>query len=401
MLWWRGLLVTAMLSLLIGCATRPENVFQPLPFAASDAGHVDMLVATTRKPSDDLGQLYSGDRGTAISLNNIVVSIPPDRNRTVGKIQWPLLVKPDPEKEFAVLSVGKVASQRAVLEWVRRNRSGKRQVLIFVHGFNNTYADAVFRFAQIVHDTGTDAAPILFTWPSRGDPFDYLYDKESTNYSRRALEDLILQATSSPDVADVTILSHSMGAWLTAEALRDIAMRDQTIPTKVRNVVFASPDIDIDVFRRQFIEMGATRPHFTIFTSTNDKALQVSRLLSGGVSRVGGTDLRPYASVLEELGVSIIDTSDITPRDPLGHSAFADTPDIVRVLGRRLAGQSLAGEEATYADKIGVTTADLAGSAARVAIAAPAAVISPKAREILKRELSSDAGQIRDGQISY
>ncbi|WP_245474289.1 alpha/beta hydrolase [Mesorhizobium sp. M2A.F.Ca.ET.042.01.1.1] len=387
--------------LLVSCATRPEHVFQPIPFAASDTGHVDMLVATTRKPSEDRGQLYSGDRGTAISLNRIVVSIPPDRNRTVGEIQWPLLATPDPEKEFAVLSVDKIASQRAALEWVRKNRNGKRQVLIFVHGFNNTYADAVFRFVQIVHDTGTDAAPILFTWPSRGDPFDYLYDKESTNYSRRALEDLILQATSSPDVADVTILAHSMGAWLTAEALRDIAMRDHTIPTKVRNVVFASPDIDIDVFRRQFIEMGATRPHFTIFTSTNDKALQISRLLSGGVSRVGGTDLRPYASVLEELGVSVIDTSDITPRDPLGHSAFADTPDIVRVLGRRLAGQSLAGEEATYADKIGVTTADLAGSAARVAIAAPAAVISPKAREILKRELSSDAGQIRDGQISY
>ncbi|TIU26105.1 MAG: alpha/beta hydrolase, partial [Mesorhizobium sp.] len=124
----------------------------------------------------------------------IVVSIPTDRNRTGGQIQWPLLFKPDPEKEFAVLSVGKIASQRAVLEWVRKNRNGKRQLLIFVHGFNNTYADAVFRFAQIVHDTGTDAAPILFTWPSRGDPFDYLYDRESTNYSRRALEDLILQA---------------------------------------------------------------------------------------------------------------------------------------------------------------------------------------------------------------
>lgn len=399
--WWRVLLLPTMLCLLISCAARPENVFQPLPFAASDAGRVDMLVATTRKPSDDRGQLYSGDRGTAISLNNIVVSIPPDRNRTVGKVQWPLLLKPDPEKEFAVLSVGKIGSQRAVLKWARKNRKGKRQVLIFVHGFNNTYADAVFRFAQIVHDTGTDAAPILFTWPSRGDPFDYLYDKESTIYSRRALEDLILQATKSPDVADVTILAHSMGAWLTAEALRDIAMRDQTIPAKVRNVVFASPDIDIDVFRRQFIEMGATRPHFTIFTSTNDKALQVSRLLSGGISRVGGTDLRPYVPVLEELGVSVIDTSDITPSDPLGHTAFADTPGIVRLLGRRLAGQSLAGEEASYADKIGVAAVGIAGSAARVAVAAPAAVISPKAREILKRELSSDRGQIVDGRISY
>jgi len=192
-----------------------------------------------------------------------------------------------------------------------------------------------------------------------------------------------------------------MGAWLTAEALRDIALRDKTIPAKVRNVVFASPDIDIDVFRRQFIELGANRPHFTIFTSTNDKALEVSRLLSGGVGRVGGTDLRPYASVLEDLGVSVIDTSAVMSGDPLGHNAFADTPEIVRLLGRRLAGQSLSGGEASIADRIGVTAANFAGSTARVAVAAPASVISPEAREILKRELSSNDGHIANGQISY
>ena len=81
--------------------------------------------------------------------------------------------------------------KRQVLQWFRKHRNAKRQVIIFVHGFNNTYADAVFRLAQITHDSGTDATPILFTWPSRGRTFDYLYDKESANYSRRALEDMI------------------------------------------------------------------------------------------------------------------------------------------------------------------------------------------------------------------
>ncbi|MGO8168844.1 hypothetical protein ACC780_38005, partial [Rhizobium ruizarguesonis] len=38
------------------------------------------------------------------------------------------------------------------------------------------------------------------------------------------------------------------------------------------------------------------------------------------------------------------------------------------------------------ADQIGMTAANFAGSAARVAVAAPFAVISPEAREILKRE---------------
>lgn len=384
-----------------GCANRVQGVLQPLAAAPTDTSRVTMLVATTRKPSDDPGKLYSGDRGAAISLNSVTVSIPPDRNRKIGEVQWPSRMPPNPEKEFAATEVAKVQSEEQAFDWYRRNRKSKRQVIIFVHGFNNTYADAVFRFAQIVHDSGTDAAPILFTWPSRGRVFDYLYDKESANYSRRALEDLILQAAKSPDVADVTILAHSMGGWLAAEALRGVAMREKSIPAKVKNVILASPDIDIDVVRRQFIEMGPKRPHFTILTSTRDKAMDVSRWLSGGVDRVGGSDLTIVAPVLEELGVSVIDTSGVATRDALGHNAFADSPEIVRLLGQRLAGQSLDGGKASVTGQIGMTAADFAGSAARLSVAVPVAVISPEARQALKREFSSNGGQFVNGRLSY
>lgn len=384
-----------------GCASRAQDVLRPLAIAPTGTTRVTMLVATTRKASEDPGKLYSGDRGTAISLNSVDVSIPPAGNRKIGEVQWPSRMPPNPQREFAVTQVAKVQSEGQVLDWYRGNRNSKHQVIIFVHGFNNTYADAVFRFAQIVHDSGTDAAPILFTWPSRGRVFDYLYDRESANYSRRALEDLILQAAKSPDVSDVTILAHSMGGWLAAEALRGVAMREKSIPAKIKNVVLASPDIDIDVFRRQFTEMGPKRPHFAILTSRRDKALEVSGWLSGGVNRLGGSDLRPYAPLFDELGVSVIDTSAIATNDSLGHNAFADSPEIVRLLGRRLAGQSLDSGKASAADQIGVTAANFAGSAARLAVAAPVAVISPEAREILKEELSSNGAPIKDGQIAY
>ncbi|MBD9375576.1 alpha/beta hydrolase [Rhizobium sp. ARZ01] len=383
-----------------GCANRAQNVLQPLAVAPTGTSRVTMLVATTRRPTEYPGRLYSGDRGTAISLNSVDVSIPPDRNRKIGEVQWPSRMPPNPQKEFAVTQVAKVQSEGQALDWYRKNRNTRHQVIIFVHGFNNTYADAVFRFAQIVHDSGTEAAPILFTWPSRGRVFDYLYDKESANYSRRALEDLILQAVKSPDISDVTILAHSMGGWLAAEALRGVAMREKSIPVKVKNVILASPDIDIDVFRRQFTEMGPKRPHFAILTSTRDKALEASGWLSGGVDRVGGSDLRPYAPLLDDLGVSVIDTSAIATNDPLGHNAFADSPEMVRLLGRRLAGQSLDGGKASVADQIGVSAANFAGSAARLAVAAPVAVFSTEAREMLKED-PSDGGKIKDGRISY
>jgi len=396
--------VLVVLSVLAGCAGRLENVLQPLAATGPGTSTVDMMVATTRRPTDKPGELYSGERGTAISFNDIVVSIPPDRNRKIGEVQWPSHVPANPEKEFAVLKVGRAASERSIFEWFGKNRNAKRQVVIFVHGFNNTYSDAVFRFAQIIHDSGTDAAPILFTWPSRGNVFDYLYDKESTNFSRRALEDMILQAAKSPDVGEVTILAHSMGSWLTAEALRGVAMRNKTIPAKVKNVILASPDIDIDVFRRQMIEMGPQRPHFTIFSSTRDKALQVSRWLSGGVNRVGGFDSTPYAADLAKLGITVIDTSSVKPDDALGHNTFADNRDMVQLLGRRLAGQSLDSGQVSLADRVGmaaVRTADLAGSAAKVAVAAPMSIISDDARQVLKQQLSPAASSMVDGRISY
>ena len=73
-----------LISLLGGCAGRPENVLQPVAVTTNDISRVDMLVATTRKHAADPGELYSGERGTAISLNNLTVSIPPDENRKVG-----------------------------------------------------------------------------------------------------------------------------------------------------------------------------------------------------------------------------------------------------------------------------------------------------------------------------
>ncbi len=81
----------------------------------------------------------------------------------------------------------------------------------------------MFRFAQIIHDSRADVAPILFSWPSRGSIFDYNYDRESTNFSRADLVYVIRQAVRSRDVSEITIMAHSMGCWLAVEALRDIS----------------------------------------------------------------------------------------------------------------------------------------------------------------------------------
>ncbi len=68
-----------------------------------------------------------------------------------------------------------------------------------------------------------------------------------------------------------------MGNWLTLEALRQMAIRNDGLPKKFKNVMLAAPDVDVDVFRSQIEDMGSQHPRFTLFVSRDDRALAFSR----------------------------------------------------------------------------------------------------------------------------
>lgn len=323
--------VIALSIALTACGHR-SDIMSPVSVTEAGTTRVDMLVATTRKRDKNPAVFYSGERDSGIHLDNIVISIPPDKSRQVGQIQWPGGSKPDPARNFVTEKAAPLSESEA-MPWFKRTSRGNKRVVVFVHGFNNTYASAVYRFAQLMHDARIDAAPVLFTWPSRGNMLDYVYDRESTIYSRYGLGELLTAVTESSDVSDVTVIAHSMGTWLTMEALRDMAMRNGRVSPKIHTVVLASPDIDIDVFQRQITEMGDKRPRFTIFSSRNDVALRVSGWIAGDVQRLGTADISRYHDTFSKQGITVVDASDASQSDPLGHNAFAENADILKSLG--------------------------------------------------------------------
>lgn len=379
----------AGLIVLAGCAGRPEGVLVPSGKVAPGVSTVDLLVATTRAPSSQPGVLFSGERGSELAVSDIVVSIPPDDKRKVGQVQWPKKLPADPMKDFSTVSVKPIDGAKAADGWLGRNLPKSRRVLIFVHGFNNRYEDAVYRFAQIVHDSKTDAAPVIFTWPSRASIFDYSYDKESTNYSRDALEELLRAAVNTPEVGEITIMAHSMGTWLAVETLRQMAIRDGRVPKKIQQVILASPDLDVDVFGQQMRAIGKDkkdRPNFTLFVSRDDRALTLSRRISGNVDRLGQINPaeEPYRSMLENQGITVLDLTALKSGDRLNHGKFAESPEVVRLIGNRLIdGQSVTDSEVGLGERIGAValgTAQTVGSAASIAVSTPIAVFDPVTR---------------------
>lgn len=378
----------AMACALAACAGTPKGVLLPVAHGAPGTAQVDMLVATTRDKALSPGEMFSGERGGAkASFANITVSIPPTHARQIGEVQWPRSLPGNPATDFVALKAEPL-DQAAALKWFNRSvvRTPQRRVLVFIHGFNNRFEDAVFRFAQIVHDSGTPIVPILFTWPSRGSLFAYGYDRESTNYSRDSLESLLTSLARDPAVGEISILAHSMGNWVTIEALRQMAIRNKQIAPKIKNVMLAAPDVDVDVFRAQFSQFGPNRPNFTLFVSQDDRALAVSRRVWGSTSRLGAInpEQEPYRSQLAQEKITVLDLTKLSTGDRLNHAKFAESPDVVQLIGQRLANQdTITDSRVGLGERIvQVTTGAAAtvGNAAGLIITAPVAVVDARTR---------------------
>ncbi len=337
---WAGFALLALT--LVACAGRPTGNLLAVSATAPGTSTVQKLVATTRESVPDPGVMFNGERAHGLAFADIAVSIPPDAVRKIGEVQWPASVPGDPAHDFVTMRAERLDLKQAVSAFDSRlQKRAAAHVLLFVHGYNTRFEEAVYRFAQIVHDAGAPVVPVLFTWPSRGNLVSYVYDRD---YSRDALEAVLQSIVDDPKVGSVSILAHSMGNFVTVEALRQMAIRKGSLSTKIKDIMLASPD-DFEVFRRQIAEIrkSETDPPVTLFVSSDDKALSASRFLAGGEPRLGDIDPleEPFKSNLEKAHVNVIDLSAMKSDDSLNHSKFEEG-DVVIAIGKRLAtGQTL------------------------------------------------------------
>ncbi len=386
------------------CSGNLKGFLLPVADSAPGAERVEMVVATTRTKAESAAEMFSGGRAIEPAFADIVVSIPPDGTRQIGQVQWPKQLPGNPATDFVALKADIIDRPQAIATFSRLLReSRKHKALVFVHGFNNRFEDAVFRFAQILHDSGSyaDVAPVLFTWPSKGNLFAYGYDRESSNYSRDALEALLRFMAKDPQVEEISILAHSMGNWVTLEALRQMAIRDGRVAAKIKIVLLAAPDVDVDIAREQIATMGPNRPKFTLFLSEDDRALAASRQV-WGAPRLGNInpDVEPFKDMLAREKIEVINLTSFPSHDEFNHGKFAEDPKVVELIGSTLAsGQTLTDSRVGFGEKIMQTTAGAAasvGHAAGLVVSAPVAIIDPDTAEHYDDQVDQFTQSIRN-----
>jgi esterase/lipase superfamily enzyme len=332
-------LVAAALS--AACASRPENGFLvPTAETAPGADAHGLLVASTRERDARPGTLYNGERAGRLDYAKVTVSIP--RTHTPGEIEWPPNPPGDPNSEFVVRQAAYLDSEKAFIQQLNvglaSQPAGNRRIFLFIHGYDTLFAEGLYRFAQVVHDSESRAVPVLFTWASRGRPGQYIYDTNSATAARDELTH-ILRLLLASNADHIVILAHSLGNWVTVEALRqlEISSRPAYSSASLGPIILAAPDIDVDVFKAQLRSFGDQRRQLFVVLSEDDRALALSRFVAGGENRVGDD---PNVRELASLGVTVIDLTNLKASDYFHHAKFAElaeaAPQLASILAKGL-----------------------------------------------------------------
>jgi len=366
---------------LMGCAGQSAHdllnrAIVTVPASDIAAKH-EIFVATTRQQAtNDPRQVFDGDRSLTTGYARVEVTVP--KIHQVGAIERAKgSADSNPAKQFTATDVVHYgdASQFAKAVGADISMRGDR-ALVFVHGFNNGFDDGVYRLTQIAHDTNYPGTPVLFSWASSAKTTGYIYDKDSSTAARDDLE-ATLRMLAKTRAKSIDIIAHSMGTWLTMEALRQLAITgDRDLNGKLGYVILASPDIDVDVFKKQMIRYGKPDKPFAILLSGDDRALKLSSFISGDKPRVGDYG---NAADLANYGVTVVDLTQTKGGDGLNHAKFADNPILVQLLGDRLrtpAGLASDEPDPTQLNNIGQGLGKAVGSVAEVVITTPFKVLT-------------------------
>jgi esterase/lipase superfamily enzyme len=216
------------------------------------------------------------------------------------------------------------------------------RVLLYVHGYRETFETTSKDAAQIARMTGFDGPVIEYSWPSQGQVLKYAVDETNMYHDVRHFGNFLRTLADRPWVKEIVVVSHSLGARLVipAVATADRLSRRAGRATNISNIILASPDIDRETFERDIVddvlapERVERGRHMTIYVSLKDKALAASRALHG-YPRLGSpycfdpfdaADLRakglPERCYVKAVpGVTVVDTTEVS-RGSTGHSNF-------------------------------------------------------------------------------
>lgn len=312
------------------------------------AAIVPVYIATNRALQDNPSLPFGSQRSSQLNFALVNIGIPPAHKK--GLIEKNSK-KPDPARHFAAVGFELYNTQQnfkhALNKALARKTGRKKEIFLFIHGYNNNFAESTFRAAQIAYDYKLDVVTVHYAWPSGGALGLYVYDRDSSVFARDSLANF-LQLISETNATDITVAAHSMGSYVTLEAMRTLSLKGkQRVIDRISTLLMAAPDVDVDVFEQQLRDIRRLPKATAVQVSKKDRALTISRRITGGHPRVGdGSSI----TLLRHNGIVVFDMSNV---DGGTHSVFASSPTLMKLIQEGTLSHSvLAGDIASPEDII-------------------------------------------------
>jgi esterase/lipase superfamily enzyme len=228
----------------------------------------------------------------------------------------------------------------------------RKKIVVYVHGFANTFDDAARRLALFSEQFKYPGMPLLLSWASAGEPLlrvdgsggytglGYLNDLQTVGSSCTDFQLVLEKIVEEFGEDNVIVFAHSMGSQLVDYIFAGCPYGAKPWDkSKVLNsVVLAAPDIDVHDFESHLDTIRETAKHFTIYASANDAALRASQEARGKRRRLGqGGPERFLASGLMTIDATAVENG--SQRDPQNHSYVFEVPEVKRDISDLLRGR--------------------------------------------------------------
>jgi esterase/lipase superfamily enzyme len=230
--------------------------------------------------------------------------------------------------------------------------SSDRSLLININGFRERFSSALRKTAFLAHVLDLNTPILVFDWPGdQGSTIrGYRRAQRLAEESGEELAATIKMITRQIRPDKLWVVANSMGAEVVVNAFsrlyEDSEFNDED--TEITHVVLTAPDLSHSRFAVQFrSEIRALADHLTVYVSSNDRALLMSRVINRerrlGESTVdpGNPDQTEEATMTFELlepGSDVVTLVDITPvnRTRNFHNFALETPEYFDDLFLRL-----------------------------------------------------------------
>jgi esterase/lipase superfamily enzyme len=336
---WTQYLAVALAA--AGINQRYRNHSRAVGRIENDPRVLRLLIASTRAieripaPTNGLELVSSDQRNSELSFGAALVRVPDDH--IAGQVERPFCLclfgitlyreSENKQKYFTLKSTTWLSQDDFINEI---NNNNEHEALVFVHGFNTSLEDGLFRLGQIVFDSHFSGIPILYSWPSKGGVASYLYDAESAQFSLTGFRELIKLLQDDTNISTIHIIAHSMGNRIVLAALESGVIQQKSLG----QLVLAAPDVDREVFKIEEQNIKGFRG-ITLYASAKDWALKLSEELARDFARAGDVPAPPDSPIVLA-NMDTIDAS-LLGDDLLGlnHDTFAASAalcDIGRLL---------------------------------------------------------------------